>query len=333
MNALINSPGAYDRVTDIAKFVREFGDDIALSQIFGCETKEQGRVIAMECISRRLPPLQLAENYDIIHGRLAMKAQAMLAEFRERGGDHQKVEKSSDRVAIEFTTKSGEVFLEELTWEELSQEPTPYAGKEKDIVKQLQAGKKPELKSKYATPRSRANMMWNRLISDAIRTHAPEIVCGKYTPEEIEDFSGVEVANRELNQAGDANQSNESDAGEVVEAEYVVTTEFEESQAEPDSKFQVGIGDPCGPEMVKQIKDAIKTAAQTGAPEILKQVKDKLTSTGIGKLENLNVREAEVLLGAIQSKTMEKFFELDLARHGEGKNDQEPSKEPAKQEK
>ena len=66
-----------------------------------------------------------------------------------------------------------------------------YEGKEGDIVAKLLNGKTQGLriKAKYATPRSRMQMLWARLISDSIRIVAPEIITGVYVPEEVDDFA------------------------------------------------------------------------------------------------------------------------------------------------
>ena len=46
-------------------------------------------------------------------------------------------------------------------------------------------------KDNWATPRSRMQMLWARVVSDGVRTMAPEICSGIYTPEETADIVGV----------------------------------------------------------------------------------------------------------------------------------------------
>jgi len=185
-------PAVYDRAGDVAGFIREIGDAIYKSRMFGCETAAQGHVLALECAAKRLPPLALAERYHLIQGKLSMKAEAMLADFHTQlGGAHKILERSPKRAAIEITL-DGTTTTFELTWTEAMKEPFVYAGKESDVVTTLAAGKreKLQLKPKYATPRARMQMLWARVVSDAIRAFSPEVVAGHYTPEEVADFDG-----------------------------------------------------------------------------------------------------------------------------------------------
>ena len=99
--------------------------------------------------------------------------------------------RTPEEAAIELTC-DGEVNVFRLTWQEALAEPFVYEGKEGDIVAKLLNGKTQDLriKAKYATPRSRMQMLWARLISDSIRIVAPEIITGVYVPEEVDDFAG-----------------------------------------------------------------------------------------------------------------------------------------------
>ena len=93
----------YDRITNIPDFITALGDAIHRSGLFSCESPSQGKVMAMECVARRLPPLALAERYHLIKGKLSMKADAMLADFRQRGGKHKKIHRDSERAEIELS--------------------------------------------------------------------------------------------------------------------------------------------------------------------------------------------------------------------------------------
>lgn len=182
----------YDRTRDASAFLKEVGAAIFSSRMFGCETQAQGQVLALECAARRMPPLALAERYHLIKGKLSMKAEAMLADFSTvAGGTYDVIARMPDRAAIKMTrNRKSQVF--ELTWEEAAKEPFVYHGKEEDCVAALAAGQaaKLKVKPKYATPRSRMQMLWARVVSDAVRTMAPEVLAGHYTPEEVSDFTG-----------------------------------------------------------------------------------------------------------------------------------------------
>lgn len=201
------SLSVYDRIQSPESAIKSMGMAIAASQMFGCESVHQGEVLALECMVRRCSPLSLATRYHIIGGKLSMKADEMLSEFRTRGGKHRVIDNTAERAAV-LLILAGEERMFELTWEQASNEPFVYQGKEKDILPALLAGKKStlSLKAKYATPRSRKQMLWARVISEGVRVMCPEVNSGQYTPEEVSDFTGVEL----------------SEDPNVIEAEFTV---------------------------------------------------------------------------------------------------------------
>lgn len=186
MNA--NTLTVYDQFQDPQSGIQVLGTAIAKSGMFGCESEHQGIVLAMECFARRQPPLTLQEKYHLIKGKLSMKADAMLAGFNQGGGKHRIIERTADRAAIELELDSQKQVFS-LTWEDAQNEPFVYNGNESDTVKSLAKNDKSKLtlKAKYATPRSRSQMMWARVVSDGVRAMMPGVNCGNYTPEELED--------------------------------------------------------------------------------------------------------------------------------------------------
>ena len=168
----------YDRITDPMAAIATLGRDIAHSQMFGCSNEEQGRVLAMTCFARRTDPLTLAESYHLIQNRLSMKADKMLSGLHERGGRHRIIQRSAEAAEIEIT-HDGDTQRFSLSWEEAQKEPFVWA-KEKN-------GKRP-IKDNWATPRSRMQMLWARVVSDGVRAMCPGVVCGSYAPEEIADM-------------------------------------------------------------------------------------------------------------------------------------------------
>jgi hypothetical protein len=172
----------YERIPDPVNAIQLMGSDIAKSGLFNCGSLEQGRVLALECFARGVPPLTLAETYHIIDNKLSMKADKMLARFEEFGGKYKVVSRTPDLAAIEVTI-GGQTNKFSLSWEEAQQEPFVY----------LASGQKPKFKTKYATPRSRTQMLWARVVSDSVRAVCPRANSGTYTPEEIDDFQGAEA--------------------------------------------------------------------------------------------------------------------------------------------
>jgi hypothetical protein len=177
----------YDRMDDPLVAIEKLGDWISQSGIFNLENPAQGKIFAMECMTKRVPPFSLAERYHLIKGQLSMKVDVELAEFNRAGGTHKIVCRTPDEAAVELSI-DGKTNVFRFTWAEAQAEPFVYLGKEADVVKMLLDGKKPPMKPKYATPRSRMQMLWARCVGDVIKATHPIVNSGLYTPEEVEDF-------------------------------------------------------------------------------------------------------------------------------------------------
>lgn len=171
--------------------ISQIGEMFAKSGMFGCDRKEQGQVLAMVCVTEKKSPTQLLREYHIIEGRLSDRADSMLAKFRAAGGKHRVIKRDADAAAVELT-KDGQSLTFSLTFEEVKGEP---------FVTKKEGG----FKKNWATPRARMQTLWARVISDGVRTMAPEIVSGIYTPEEIQDElstgGGAPAPSIELKQA------------------------------------------------------------------------------------------------------------------------------------
>lgn len=308
----------YENIANPSNAANEMGLAIAKSQIFGCQNVEQGVVLAWECMAQRLPPLALARRFDLMNGKLSMKSQTMLADFRTNGGKTRLVEKSGDRAAIWMQDRDGEEYNFDLTWSDAKGETFPYLGKESEIVAALQSGdvSKLKLKPKYATPRSRAIMLWNRLISDSVRAIAPEINCGQYTPEEIEDFSGPEVQPATI----ESQLSKEECIAEDAEdAEFKVFRNAGKEPSDPkpaeEPQMSVELSEPVSDETIETIKAKIKEAAQLGVTDIVKNIKTKLAESGLKVLTDLTISEAERLISAIEQKSLGAWLQNPVVGH------------------
>ena len=92
------------------------------------------------------------------------------------------VSRTNERAEIAiYKGKKKDVFI--LTWQEAEKEP-------------FTKDKGGNVKTNYATPRSRMQMLWARVVSDGVRATFPQVVAGTYTPEEVEDFTDEEKAER-----------------------------------------------------------------------------------------------------------------------------------------
>ncbi len=136
---------------------------------------DQARQLAMTALMRGVDMLEVCLTFDIIGGRLSKKAAAMLAELKARGGKHKVLSRTPELASIEYTY-DGQTQVFSLSWDQIKDEDYT---KEKD-------GK--TYKPRYASPHGRMQMLWARLVSDSVRTIAPEVTGGYYTPEEMEDI-------------------------------------------------------------------------------------------------------------------------------------------------
>lgn len=167
-----------------------YGQTISQTKMFSDINPAEGAAIIMMCYQEGWTLYEFATTFDWMHGRASKKTDAMIADFELRGGKREIIERSSERAAVKLTY-NGKTYESALTWEECKKEPFVYAGRQETILAALKVGDTSRLgiKDKYATPRSRMQMLWARVHSDGIRVVCPESVKGNYTPEEVGDFA------------------------------------------------------------------------------------------------------------------------------------------------
>lgn len=178
--ALVHAgPSIFDRIADPMAAVKEMGSFLAKSGMFGCNKEEQGQVIALTCMCERKTPIEILRTYHIIEGKLSMRADAMLAAYRGRGG---KVTwKQFDETAAIGIWDFDRI----ATTIGFTMEDARRAG----VVKPGSAW------MKYPDAMLRA-----RCISKAIRMLCPEAVSGVYTPEEIHDINNEGQGQPQINE-------------------------------------------------------------------------------------------------------------------------------------
>lgn len=302
----------YDRIADPLAAVKQFGKAIAVSGLFNLENESQGEVFALECLARRIPPLMLAQQFDVIYKKLAMKAMAMLDGFHRIGGKHKILCRTPDEAAVELSI-DGEKYVFRFTWQEAQSEPFVYEGKEKEIVKLLAAGKKPELKPKYATSRARMQMLWSRVISDGIHAVRPGVALGIYTPEEVEDFDEIPSTN------GHAKPKEDSD---VIDASFEVTptpttSETKVEQSAPAVEVEEAPFDEAKPTVQVEPVNGQCSADQQGRIkelwgllEISVDDRNKqLAKRNAGVVRNLTAEQAAELIDKLGEAYAKKQFE------------------------
>ena len=327
---MTNQLTVYSNVADPLEFIQGFGKTIAKSRIFGCESEEQGMVLAMTCLARQCDPLTLAETYDIIQGKLSMKADAMLAGFEESGGDYEILQYDPDGCEITFTRGKKKPLTLKITWEQAQLESWPYGKPDKKGNKQF--------KPNWATPIGRQDMLFARVVSRGVRRVTPGVVCGRYTPEEISDMDdGGEVTgppvratkstqpvNSKTATSTVANSTAETPSDEVTDVEFKPAEQSKAVEATDNSgRTEEHTSEPSSEEHRTKILSLMGVLKQEGIEDIGARVSNKLKDAGIENgLRGLTIREAESLIGALQNREIQIWVDSVLVGH-DGKTDQE----------
>ena len=92
----------YDRIADPMLAIKTLGQSIFRSGIFGVDKVEQGEILAMQCLTEKKSPLELARTYHFIQGQLAIRTDALLAKFNLIGGQVTWITRTDTLVEAEF---------------------------------------------------------------------------------------------------------------------------------------------------------------------------------------------------------------------------------------
>ena len=161
MNAIIpaSPPLAYGDLERLA-------DSIAKSGLFGIKTKEQAIVLMMISHAEGRHPALAARDFDIINGRPAKKAEAMMRDFVQAGGKVEWHALTDELADATFThPQTGSVRID---W---------------DMKRALTAFGKKDMYAKF--PRQ---MLRSRVVSEGVRTLWPLATSGFHVPEEMVDM-------------------------------------------------------------------------------------------------------------------------------------------------
>jgi hypothetical protein len=162
---------AYHSIDEIGRMATVF----AKSGLFGVKTVEQAAALMLVAQADGLHPATVARDYDIIQGRPAKKAEAMLRDFIRNGGAVKWHTLSDAKADATFThPQGGEVRID---WDMKRAKDAQLGGK--DMWKKF--------------PRQ---MLRSRVISEGIRTVCPMATGGMYVPEEVRDFAPDPVETR-----------------------------------------------------------------------------------------------------------------------------------------
>jgi hypothetical protein len=244
----------------------------------------------------------------------------MLATFRERGGESKIVQATPEVVEIWLKNDKKEVTAT-LTWQDLQKEPVPYNCSEKDYMEMIADGKTPPLKAKYATPISRRTMMLARLISSTMRAEFPEVCYGQYTPEEIEDIVDAEVIASEPAREEVKRRAIEAKTEplhiDLGKTRHEHLPAKEEAQPEPAKEpARTPITAPVVEGQLVRIKQLMAEVHDAGMTDIKDRITTKLKASGLNRLADLTIAEADVLIASLTERNATIWANASLAGHG-----------------
>ena len=168
MNAIVPVAAPHMGVADMMQLARA----IAQSGLFGMKTPDQALALMSIAQAEGRHPALAARDYDIIQGRPAKKAEAMMRDFIQAGGKVEWHALTDERADATFThPQTGSVRID---WDLKRAATAGVAGK--DNWKKF--------------PRS---MLRSRVVSEGVRTIWPLATSGMYVPEEVSDFTGKTI--------------------------------------------------------------------------------------------------------------------------------------------
>lgn len=244
------------------------------SRLFGTDNIAQSVAIVTMCQQERISWMKFMQTFHMMNGVLTKKADAMLADLHRIGGTHKPICRTAEKAECYFKNGESE-YTSTVNWADCLNEPFVYVGKDKDVIVAIANGHKwpngqpLQLKSKYATPRARMQMLWARCVSDGVRVVAPECVQGIYTPEETSDFVDVQPCTPSST-IGIATPAPSSGAPSATV----------QSVASPSPLAADPSVCPCGPLMGKPWADMetkmLQLALSTPNPEITTEMQDRI---------------------------------------------------------
>jgi hypothetical protein len=200
---------------------KALAESVVKSGLFGIKSVDQALALMALCEAEGMHPMRAVQEYHVIQGRPALKADAMLARFQARGGSVKWVSYTDDKVAGEFTHPQGGTLLVE--WTMARAKTAGLTGK--DNWKNY--------------PRA---MLRSRCISEGVRAVAPGVATGMYTVEEVQDMSPAE------RQMGDVEQVDPWTAEQQAEAAEAAAKGIDAYQewwkAQPDDFRRLAVSTP-----------------------------------------------------------------------------------------
>lgn len=153
--------------------MRAFAHVAVKSRFYGFKSEDEMLPLMLIAQSQGRSFTSVVEEYSVINGRPALKAESMLARFQKAGGHIQWTELSDKRCAAIFSHPQCSPV--EVDWDMDRAKAAGLAGR--------------DMWKKFAR-----NMLKARVISDGVRTAYPACLGGVYTPEELGDMEPAHVS-------------------------------------------------------------------------------------------------------------------------------------------
>jgi hypothetical protein len=171
--------------TDIIPFTQleRMAVAAAKSGLFGVKTPDQAIALMLIAQAEGVHPARAMQEYHVIQGRPALKADAMLARYQASGGKVQWKSYTDENVTGIFSHPSGGTL--EVEW------TTKRASEIKSYNKD--SGKWEALTDKLNWQNYPRSMLRARCISEGVRATFPGIATGTYTAEETADMDPRDV--------------------------------------------------------------------------------------------------------------------------------------------
>lgn len=326
---------------NVAEFINGFGQVLYDSKMFGIANPAQGKALAFMFLVKKMDPFDFRRRHHVIGGNVTMSAKAMLADFRTIcGGSHRIITRTHDKAAVELTLKRDKQLFE-FTLAEALQADYPYTndannGKVKKVLPNGQPNPA-AFKENWSTPHKRMQMLWARLIADAVGAMAPEVSGGRMAPEELgvlaEDAQTEGITDADFTVVNDTTVQPQSFEGGN---ETVVDVQPEPPVEQPQTSPPGGLkGDPLAkPEPEKPPFDASNAphaAAADAKMALLKQLgplkRELLTDEqyskvlmkyGVTTAKELGVEELQKIVSGLEARKRAKTQSDELSQWANG---------------
>ena len=147
--------------------LKQMATYVCKGNLFGMPSPEATLSLMLLSQADGIHPMTAMRKYHIIKGRPSMRAEAMLADFQSNGGKIQWLKRCDTECSAKFSHPSGG---------------------ELEVCWTIERAKKAGLTGNPTWSKFPTQMLSARCISEGVRAVFPAVVCGVYTPEEIQDF-------------------------------------------------------------------------------------------------------------------------------------------------